>query len=212
MPLPIKFTGLHQADAIVAAVAGGAGYIAFVFHPHPQCTIAPTMAGELARAIPTHVNTVGVFANPLDAELEEAMAACPLDMLHLNGREPPARVRELKQNLPIPIIKTIRLAAADDVSLAADYIGAADMLQFTAGANTNVQGISPQQDWAFDWGWLRNLALPCPWFLSGGLTVDNIPLAHAAGAKTLDFSGPLTVNAVQEICSAATGIYGTNNA
>ena len=212
MTLPIKLTGLTRADCIAAAVAGGVGYIAFTFHPHPLQAIAPVAAGELARAIPNSIATVGVFADPSDAELEETMAACPLDMLHLHGRETPARVRELKQDLPIPIIKTIRLSCADDIAAADDFIGVADMQQFTAGGNSGVRGITPQQDWPFDWAWLRGHNLPCPWFLSGGLTASTMAAAAAAsGAKMLDISGISQPEAVQEICSIATAIYGRNS-
>lgn len=190
MHVGLKINGINTPATMHAALTHGVEFIGFPFHSHPSRQIGPGLAGELARDAPTATILVGIFADPTDVELEECMAACPVDMVQLHGRESPERVSEIKRHLNLPIIKTIRLRTAADAARADLYVHDADHFLFGPSQSAHVRAIGQQEDWAFDWRWLRDYKHRRPWFLSGGIAAENLATAAAdSGAVAFDITG-----------------------
>lgn len=188
-PIEVKICGVNTPDSVDAAVAAGARYVGFVFYPPSPRAVTPDLAAQLARRLPTGVRAVGLFVEPGDPELDETLSKVPLDLLQLHGGETPGRVAEVREAISLPVMKAVRVADAADVTAAAAFADAVDILLFDAKPPKNVTALPGGNGIAFDWSLLAGKTWPVPWMLSGGLTVENVADAVAAtGAPAVDTS------------------------
>lgn len=190
MTVEAKICGINAAEAMRAAVDGGAAYVGLVFYPPSPRYVTPTEAAALARLAPAGVVKVGLFVDIGDAVLAEVLSRVPLDVLQLHGAETPERVRDIKAATGLRVMKAIKIAAAEDVAAAEPYVGVADRLLFDAKAPPDLQGALPGGNaLKFDWQLLGGRTWPCPWMLSGGLDAGNVAEAVAiSGAPAVDVS------------------------
>jgi len=186
MTVETKICGLSTAEAVDAAVAGGARWVGFMTYPRSPRHVATETLRTLAGRVPETVGRVGVFVDPDDALIDERLAAGALDLLQLHGGETPERIADIKRRTGKPIMKVIKIAEATDVERGiATYAAVADRLMFDAA-----EGILPGGNaTAFDWTILSGRTVPLPWVLAGGLTADNLAEAvRVTGARTVDVS------------------------
>jgi phosphoribosylanthranilate isomerase len=190
MSVAVKICGLTSAEAVAAAVAGGAGFTGFVFYPPSPRDLTPERAASLVSGVAPGITRVGVFVDPDDAALETVLAKVPLDLLQLHGNETPERLVAVKDRFRLKVMKAIKVAGEIDLQAAKAYFSVADWLMFDAKPPKDFAGALPGGNaLAFDWELLRAKHWPLPWMLSGGLHVGN--LAEAAGisrAPALDVS------------------------
>jgi phosphoribosylanthranilate isomerase len=188
MEIEVKICGLSTAQALTAAVRGGARYVGFVFFAASPRRIAPEHAAALGRHVPAGVSRVGLVVDAADDELDALVARVPLDMLQLHGAEPPERVADVRQRLGLPVIKAVPIAERGDLVRARAYEVVADRLLFDArppaGATRPGGNASP-----FEWGLVRGVDWRIPWFLAGGLDATNVAEAvRRSGARAVDVS------------------------
>lgn len=173
----IKICGITEITALKAACDHGARFIGFVFYPPSPRALSPAAAGELIRQLPSTVKAVGLFVDPDDETLEEAIALAPIDMIQLHGHETPQRVAQIKARFHRPVMKALRVADARDVEAAHAYEDAADWLLFDARPpKADLPGGTGQR---FDWSLLNGRSFAKPWMLSGGLDAGNVGQALA---------------------------------
>jgi phosphoribosylanthranilate isomerase len=177
MALAVKICGLTDAQAVAAAVEGGARYLGFVFYSRSPRALSPERAGDLARAAPPDRTTVGVFVDPDDALLDRVLARVPLAAVQLHGAESPDRVRAVKARTGCAVIKALQVAETGDLAPVSSYAAVADMLLFDARPPKEPGRLPGGNGLAFDWRLLQNLRVGCPWLLSGGLSADNLAAA-----------------------------------
>ncbi|MBP2304792.1 phosphoribosylanthranilate isomerase [Azospirillum melinis] len=189
MTVAAKICGLSEPESLRAAVAGGARYVGFVFYPRSPRAIAPAMAAELARLLPTGVRSVGLFVDPDDEFLEHVTGQVPLDLIQLHGAETPRRIAEIKARYALPVMKAVKIGGPEDLTLALEAAEVADRLLFDAKPPAKVSALPGGNGIAFDWTILAGRSWPRPWMLSGGLTVDNVAEAvRVTGATEVDVS------------------------
>ena len=189
MTVQVKICGLSEPESLHAAVSGGARYVGFVFYPASPRYVAPSMAAELARLVPTGVRTVGLFVDPDDDFLEHVVSQVPFDMLQLHGKETPRRIAEVKAAFNIPVMKAIKVGGPEDLATALEVAEVADRLLFDAKPPAKVSALPGGNGIAFDWTLLAGRSWPRPWMLSGGLKADNAAEAvRTTGATALDIS------------------------
>jgi phosphoribosylanthranilate isomerase len=190
MAVLAKICGINSPEAMTAALAGGAAYVGLVFYPPSPRHVTPEQAAALAANVPEHIAKVGLFVDADDDTLQRVLDQVPLDILQLHGGETPARVAEIKQRFGCKVMKAVRIAGADDVARAADFVAVSDRLLFDAQAPADMAGALPGGNGlAFDWQLLAEKEWPLPWMLSGGLTPENLAEAAAAtGAVCVDVS------------------------
>lgn len=183
----VKICGLKTAADIDTAAAAGARYVGFVFFEKSPRHLSIEAATALAAATPPGVMKVALTVDPDDAALAR-IAAAPIDMIQLHGRETPERVAEAKALTGLPVMKAIGVAAADDLRRIEAYEAVADQLLIDAkppkgGDLPGGNGL------AFDWRLIAGRAWARPWMLAGGLTPDNVAEAAAlTGARQVDVS------------------------
>ncbi|ANC92357.1 phosphoribosylanthranilate isomerase [Azospirillum humicireducens] len=189
MTVAAKICGLSEPESLRAAVAGGARYVGFVFYPRSPRAIAPPMAAELARLLPTGVRSVGLFVDPDDEFLEHVTGQVPLDLIQLHGAETPRRIAEIKARYALPVMKAVRIGGPEDLTVAMEAAEVADRLLFDAKPPARVSALPGGNGIAFDWTILAGRSWPRPWMLSGGLTAENVAEAvRVTGATEVDVS------------------------
>jgi phosphoribosylanthranilate isomerase len=190
MSVDVKICGLTSAEAVAAAIAGGARFAGFVFYPPSPRDLTPEEAARLVSGVAPGITRVGVFVDPDDALLEKVLAQAPLDLLQLHGNETPERLAAIKTRFRRKVMKAIKVAGETDLQAAKAYFGVADWLMFDAKPPKDRHDALPGGNaLAFDWELLRAKTWPLPWMLSGGLNPDNLAeAARISRAEVLDVS------------------------
>jgi phosphoribosylanthranilate isomerase len=183
-----KICGISEPDGVAAALKGRARYLGFVFFRKSPRNVAPGRAGAIAAPAAGRADTVAVTVDADDALLETIFAALAPDWIQLHGREDPARAAAVRRFARKGVIKAIGVAHAADLAAADQFAGAADMILFDAKAPEGA-ALPGGNGAAFDWQMLAGRRFARPWFLSGGLTPENVADAVAAsGAGAVDVS------------------------
>jgi phosphoribosylanthranilate isomerase len=177
MQLDIKICGLKTADALAAALDGGASHVGFIFFPRSPRNVTPQEAGRLREAARGRAQAVAVTVDADDAFLDAIVAAMAPDMLQLHGAETPERVAAVRARFSLPVMKALAVSHADDLAQVRPFIGIADRFLFDAKPPKDAvlpggNGIS------FDWRLLADpdhgLDPKVDYMLSGGLDAANV--------------------------------------
>jgi phosphoribosylanthranilate isomerase len=170
-PLAVKICGVSEINAIKAAAEAGARYVGFVFVERSPRFISADTAKELSLNVPTGLKTVGLFADPTDADFDKILPYVMLDYIQLHGNESPKRVQDIKDKYLLPVIKALPIREAADLKAADDFAGQADMLLLDAQTKAGAFGGTGAR---FDWQILKDFKSPLPWLLAGGITPENV--------------------------------------
>jgi phosphoribosylanthranilate isomerase len=167
----IKICGITNTEDAMAAADLGADAIGFVFAPSPR-QIAPDKAREIIMALPSGVQTVGVFVDEDPERVASTASICRLDLLQFHGKESASYCRGFRQR----VIKAIRVESPDGLEGCSEYSGVVDAFLL----DTYVPGQQGGTGLTFDW----NLAVEAKRFgriiLAGGLNPDNVAAAITA--------------------------------
>ena len=190
MAIEVKICGLSDEEGVSAALAGGADLLGFVFYPPSPRYVTPAKAAALCRYAGERALRVGLFVDPSDDLLSSIVAAAPLDMIQLHGKETPQRVAEVRERFGHPVMKALPVAEAADLEAAEAYLPVADRLLFDAKPPKGMKDALPGGNaLSFDWKLLAGRDWPRPWMLAGGLSEANLAEAVAvSGARRVDVS------------------------
>jgi phosphoribosylanthranilate isomerase len=169
----VKICGLRTADALKAALDGGADMVGFVFFAASPRHVDLLTAQRLAQLVRREVRKVALTVDADDAELAGIIDALKPDLLQLHGHETPARVRAIKARFSLPVMKAIAVESRQDLDSVETYVDVADRLLFDARAPrdaTRPGGLGRP----FDWRLLERVDVELPFMLSGGLDATNV--------------------------------------
>lgn len=188
MTIQAKICGINTAQAMTAALDGGAAWVGLMFfQPSPRFA-SLDLAAALSAQAAGKAERVGVFVAPEDALLAETLAAVHLDVIQLHGKETPERIDEVKARFGLPVWKAVSIAEPADVENARQYFGTADRLLFDAKPPKG-SPLPGGNAVSFDWTLLTGTEWPVPWLLSGGLHDGNVAeAARLTGATAVDVS------------------------
>jgi phosphoribosylanthranilate isomerase len=173
MSLIVKICGLSTPETLDVALQAGADMVGFVFFPASPRHISLETARELGRQAKGRALKVALTVDADDATLANIVETLRPDMLQLHGGESVARLRDIKQNFGLPVMKAIPVASSADLAGLAGYAAVADRILFDARAPkgaTRPGGLGA----VFDWHLLENLDLKLPFMVSGGLNAGNV--------------------------------------
>ena len=163
----VKVCGITTpADAALAADAG-VHAIGLNFYPRSPRAVSTDQAAAICGGLPEDITVVGVFVDPTEATVREALGAARLDILQFHGQEPAAFCRQFGT----PYVKAVGVAPGFDFeSWQRSYADARALM-----LDASVQGRSGGTGVPFDWTlWPRSDRLLV---LAGGLTPDNVAAA-----------------------------------
>ena len=173
MSVLVKICGLNSPIAFDAALGAAADFLGFVFFPRSPRFVTPAQAAALSARVTGGPLRVGLFVDPTQAIIAEALAVLHLDALQLYGK---FDVAALRAHFGLPIWRAVGVAAAAD--LPRDPAGADRLLiEAKAPPGATRPGGNAQ---TFDWSLLRAWQPPCPWMLAGGLDPTNVAAAIRA--------------------------------
>ena len=175
-PVLVKVCGLTRPDQAEACARAGADFIGLNFHPGSPRYVDPSLAAEIAAALPVGCQAVGLFVDRPVVDVERTAGRVGLAWVQLHGDEPPADVAALARRR---VVKAFRLRAVADVESLRHYMDEASRLRadpqpwlvdsYSPGAHGGTGRV-------IETGLLDGLAsLPYPeLILAGGLTPENV--------------------------------------
>ena len=177
-PIKLKVCGLTKLDQIVELMQMNIDFLGFIFYEKSPRYVLNALTLNEIKSI-QHRGKVGVFVNENIATIHEISEKAGLNYIQLHGDETEDFIIELRQNLKeeVKIIKVFRipiviprneesqrfftslLAVQNDI----DYVlFDTDSESFGGTGKT------------FDWQILNELEINIPYFLSGGISEENI--------------------------------------
>lgn len=187
MPVTAKICGLSTPATLDAAIAGGASHVGFVFFPPSPRHVTFDQSAALAARVPEAVGRVGVFVDPEDALLDQAIRSARLDAIQLH-RATPERAAAIGARTRLPVWAAVAVKTRADLDTAHAFRGAAQRILYDAKTPEDAK-LPGGMGLRFDWTLLQGFAHPLPWALSGGLDADNVAEAAAiSGARLVDVS------------------------
>lgn len=170
----IKICGItNLADARYAS-GSGADYLGFIQYPESPRYVEPSLVRDIIGWI-HGAEPVGVFVNTPPDEVNRICSQTGIKWAQLHGNESPADCKAVE----VPVIKAVRMfpgTTASELELAlAAYADVVDRFLFDTGSAEKGGGTGQ----TFDWSILREVDIPKPWFLAGGLRPENVAGAIA---------------------------------
>ncbi|MBE8713273.1 phosphoribosylanthranilate isomerase [Sphingobacterium hungaricum] len=167
--LKIKVCGMRNLDNIELLSKLPIDYMGLIFYEQSKRFVDQTVL--LDNIDLGSIQRVGVFVDASLDDIKSKIRLYQLNAVQLHGVESPAFCQDLKsQN--IQIIKAFGIDKNFNWEQLKDYQDDVDFFLFdTKTENHGGSGIT------FDWNILKNYTLQTPYFLSGGLTIDNIASA-----------------------------------
>lgn len=128
---------------------------------------SPRFVSEVPAYLP-QCKRVGVFVNPTIEEIQKRFEAFDFSFIQLHGSESPEFCQEVREKTGCKVIKAISISSKEDLALAIQYEGFADLLLFDTKCET--VGGSGQK---FSWDILSGYRGSLPFLLSGGIGPDD---------------------------------------
>ena len=165
----IKICGLTRMEDAHFAADKGADFLGFIFVPSTPRFVEPEKVAEITAALrdrEKRPQIVGVFRDASAAYMRDIAATAGLDRVQLHGGETDEDIRAVG----LPAIKTFRVGDALPDTTA---YSSADWFLFDTYEERRAGGTGRR----FDWSLLSKYPRNKPFFLSGGLTPDNVAAA-----------------------------------
>lgn len=164
--IKIKVCGMRDKDNINLLLEYPVDFMGFIFYKKSKRYIQDLKIKELE--IPSTIKKVGVFVNEHSTNILELAEKHQLDIIQLHGTEKPHDCRTIK-NEGYLIIKAFGINSSFDWNVLTDYKDFVDFFLFdTQSSQYGGTGKT------FDWEILKKYTLHTPYFLSGGIGLDNI--------------------------------------
>jgi phosphoribosylanthranilate isomerase len=165
----LKICGLRDPANIAAVAALQPDYMGFIFFAGSKRYV-DNLSAEALNAIPESVVKTGVFVNEQLHQVQEIVLKYKLQAVQLHGDECPNYCKALKKlNPSVKLIKAFGVSENFDFTILNPYQGKVDFFLFDT--QTPAYGGSGK---LFDWSLLKDYTLKVPYFLSGGIGLENI--------------------------------------
>jgi phosphoribosylanthranilate isomerase len=165
MRVKLKVCGMRELENIKEVSSLQPDFMGFIFYSgSPRCILADFEMPQL----PASIKKVGVFVNESVDRIESLIPKHGLDFVQLHGHETPEQCEKLK-NSNVKVIKTFSVDEHFDFSRTKSFEGSVDYFLFdTKGKSHGGNGQ------VFNWELLQKYDDTVPFFLSGGLSPENI--------------------------------------
>lgn len=177
----LKVCGLTQLNQIQELIAMNVDFLGFIFYAKSPRYVLNHLSLEEISTI-DHYGKTGVFVNEDADTILKIVQKAGLHFVQLHGDESDRFIAELRQKLDpeVKIIKVIRIGENDSetenkILQTFNQQPATSTLQpisyYLFDTDGKAFGGTGKQ---FDWSLLNDLTIPLPYFLSGGISEENI--------------------------------------
>ena len=165
----LKVCGLTQLSQIQELISLNTDFLGFIFYEKSPRFVLNHLSLEEISEI-NHQGKVGVFVNESIEKIVKITEKTNLNFIQLHGDEDENFISKLRKNLDekIKIIKVFRVGETFNFqfsvfnSLVDYFLFDTDSKAFGGTGKT------------FDWQILNEIEIPIPYFLSGGISLENI--------------------------------------
>lgn len=177
----LKVCGLTQKDQIQKLISMNVDFLGFIFYEKsPRYVLNHLTLEEISTF--NHQGKVGVFVNESVEKIIQISEKANLNFIQLHGDESENFILELKKKLKpeIGIINVIRISSSNIISTKEKSINRFstslrsiqnDISYILFDTNSVSFGGTGKQ---FDWNLLNEIEITLPYFLSGGISEENI--------------------------------------
>lgn len=164
--MKIKVCGMKFPENVRAVAALQPDYLGFIFYPHSPRFVGYEPNPELTE-LRLPAKKTGVFVDKDFSTIKSIIQKYQLDAVQLHGNESAETCAALRQK--VEVIKAFGVDENFDFHQLKAYEDKVDYFLFDT--KTTVYGGSGK---SFDWHVLENYTLNVPFFISGGLSNENI--------------------------------------
>lgn len=212
--LHIKVCGLTKLNQIQELIDLKVDFLGFIFYEKSPRSVLNHLSLEQISEI-NHQKKVGVFVNENLNKIVEISGKAKLNFIQLHGDETEDFISELRQKLnpEIGIIKVIRVGSQksevrseiEKVSAQTDNLKPSTINYLLFDTDSKAFGGTGK---TFDWNILNDIEIPIPYFLSGGISLENIhqltnishqPIALDINSKFEIEAGNKDINKIKEL-------------
>jgi len=176
--MQLKVCGITSTENITALSTMKIARLGFIFYNKSPRYVYGKLNEQVLNEIPKRIKKTGVFVNAEIAEIEQIIGAYQLDSIQLHGNESPDFCNHFKTKTEV--IKTISISDKGSFKTAEMYQETCDLFLFDAHTE-NFGGAGK----SFDWRWLEAYTLSKPFYLSGGISLDNLAEIKNIGHEQL---------------------------
>jgi len=164
--MELKVCGITTTENIMELIPLDISRLGFIFYHMSKRYVYGKLIEEGLKEIPKHIKKTGVFVNAEIAEIEQIINHFHLDSIQLHGDESPEFCNHFRTRTEV--IKTISIKDKSSFETAKLYENACDLFLFdTQSEHYGGTGKT------FDWKWLEAYTLDKPFYLSGGISLEN---------------------------------------
>lgn len=164
--MKIKVCGLRDKDNIQAVAALKPDYMGFIcYEPSPR--YIKDISTNVLADLPSSVYKTAVFVDESKETINALLDTYGFNAIQLHGSESPNFADSFRNK--VTVFKAFGLNADFDFEQLNNYANKVDYFLFDT--KTDLHGGSGQ---TFDWSILEKYKLNTPFFLSGGLSLDNL--------------------------------------
>ena len=169
----LKVCGLMNTNQIQELISMNVDFLGFIFYEKsPRYVLNHLSLKEIAEIL--HYKKVGVFVNESIRGIVEIASEAQLDVIQLHGNEDDKFIFQLRQIIGenIEIIKVIRIGDQTSEELQKTINHQPSTINYLLfDTDSSAFGGTGK---AFDWQILNDLEITKPYFLSGGISLENI--------------------------------------
>ena len=169
----LKVCGLTKTGQIQELISMNVDFLGFIFYEKsPRYVLNHLSLKEIAEIL--HYKKVGVFVNESIRGIAEIASEAQLDVIQLHGNEDDNFIFQLRQIIGenIEIIKVIRIGNQTSEELQKTINHQPSTVNYLLfDTDSSAFGGTGK---AFDWQILNDLEITKPYFLSGGISLENI--------------------------------------
>lgn len=165
--MKLKVCGMRESQNIRELLMLNPDYMGFIFYEKSPRNAGKVLDADLLKAFPASVQKVGVFVNASLDFVKEQVAKYALDLVQLHGDESPAYVADLFA-VGIRVMKVFSVGNEFDFKQLGQYNPFVEYFLFdTKGKARGGNGE------VFNWELLKDYNQEVPFFLSGGIDLEN---------------------------------------
>ncbi|HCO20266.1 MAG TPA: phosphoribosylanthranilate isomerase [Flavobacteriaceae bacterium] len=171
--MKLKVCGLTKMDQIQELVSLNTDFLGFIFYEKSPRFVLNHLSLEEISEI-NHQGKVGVFVNETVEKISEISEKAKLSFIQLHGDEDEKFILQLRQILGniIKIIKVIRIGNQSFDELQKTINQQPSTVNYLL-FDTDSKAFGGTGK-TFDWQILNEIEIPIPYFLSGGISLENI--------------------------------------
>ncbi len=166
--MKIKVCGMKYAENIQALTKLNPDFMGFIFYDRSPRFALTELDVDQTSNMPVHIKKVAVFVDENPEDIIHVCDEYKIDMVQLHGTESVEFCQKLK-NAEFEIIKAFGIDDDFDFEKTIPYNEVVDYFLF----DTKSQAYGGSGKY-FDWALLKDYQLNIPYFLSGGISLENL--------------------------------------